>query len=408
MSTESVSSSHQHSERVLSIDVMRGCALIGMVLDHFQLYFGNDQAANTWPYFLMDHALGDWGAACFLMMMGMSQVLSTARRGFPDDSLLLRRAVIRSLYIFGIGLLMLALTWGPSQLWQWDILTLMGFATVVLYGCRSLRSRAILLSAAGLGLAAPILRGTTEFAAYWGGGLRNVPFISEYLPGAYVEPIAKYHVIWQVKPIVLGFLANGYFPLFPWLMFPLIGFVLGRRIVEGKARGDVLHLFVLGASLATAGLATAYAARGAPAAAVIGGFIAPLSFSPDSSSMVLFQTGMVLASYSFLFYFFDVLKIGNAAEGHFGRLLSLTSRFSLSFYFLHYLIIGWTLLAVYLVSGQYRISSLMNDIPALACGLAAIVALEVTLYLWQKTRGRYSLEWVLALLTAKVAPDDRK
>lgn len=48
-------------ERILSIDVMRGFALIGMVLVHFMIFYGNDGAANTWPYFILNHILGDWG-----------------------------------------------------------------------------------------------------------------------------------------------------------------------------------------------------------------------------------------------------------------------------------------------------------------------------------------------------------
>ncbi|TFG91887.1 MAG: DUF1624 domain-containing protein [Syntrophobacterales bacterium] len=62
--------------RVLSIDVLRGFALIGMVLCHFMIYFGDSTAASTWPHFILNHLLGDLGAACFLMMMGMSQALS--------------------------------------------------------------------------------------------------------------------------------------------------------------------------------------------------------------------------------------------------------------------------------------------------------------------------------------------
>ena len=389
--------------RVVSVDIIRGCALVGMVLDHFQLYFGNDAAAGSWPYFLFEHALGDWGAACFLMIMGMSQALSHEKHKVSGPGPLLHRALLRGGYLFVVGLLMLGLTWGPSQLWQWDILTLMGFATVVLALCRFLPSWTILLLGSGLAVGAPLLRTVSCFADYWGGALRGVPLISEFLPGLYVEPVSKYEVVWSVKPIILGFLANGYFPLLPWLLFPLVGFALGRRIAGGKMRGDLPRLALLGAALAAAGLALAFAARMAPAEAVTGGFIAPLSFSPDSSSMVLFQAGMTLFFFSALFFLCDTRQNGRPPQGLLARQIGLTSRFSLSFYVLHYLIIGWTLFAVYLATDRYPISSLMGDVPALLCGLVAVLALETVLWLWQRTGGKYSLEWVLDALTARLA-----
>ncbi|HEY5498029.1 MAG TPA: heparan-alpha-glucosaminide N-acetyltransferase domain-containing protein [Syntrophales bacterium] len=96
-----------------------------------------DAAASTWPYFILSHLLGDWGAPCFLMMMSMSQVLSADKRA--DEPLpLFKRALIRGGYIFLVGILMLALTWGPGKIWKWDILTLMGTMTVILFFCRFL------------------------------------------------------------------------------------------------------------------------------------------------------------------------------------------------------------------------------------------------------------------------------
>ena len=143
--------------RVLSIDVMRGMALMCMALVHFMIYFGDSKAANTWPHFILDHVLGDWGAACFLTMMGMSQVLSAKKR--TDDAVSpLRKALVRGGYLFLVGLAMLALTWGPSQLWQWDILTLMGTMTVVVFFSRALPSGLILALCLLVATATPWLR----------------------------------------------------------------------------------------------------------------------------------------------------------------------------------------------------------------------------------------------------------
>ncbi len=52
--------------------------------------------------------MGDWGAACFLMMMGMSQVLSDEKHEDEANSLLFRRALIRGCYLFVVGIVVLA------------------------------------------------------------------------------------------------------------------------------------------------------------------------------------------------------------------------------------------------------------------------------------------------------------
>ncbi len=123
------------AKRVVSIDVLRGFALMGMVMCHFMIYYGTPVATGNWFYFFVNHVLGDMGAAWFLMLMGMSQVLSADKRQL-SQAVLMKKALIRGTYIFLAGILMLALAWGPKEIWQWDILTLMGVATVVLFVCR--------------------------------------------------------------------------------------------------------------------------------------------------------------------------------------------------------------------------------------------------------------------------------
>jgi hypothetical protein len=63
-----------------------------MVLIHFMIYFGDEAAVHTWPYFVLNHLLGDWNAAGVLMMMGISQVLSAARAPEASSLLLFKKA----------------------------------------------------------------------------------------------------------------------------------------------------------------------------------------------------------------------------------------------------------------------------------------------------------------------------
>ena len=52
---------------------------------------------------------------------------------------------------------------------------------------------------------------------------------------------------------------------------------------------------------------------------------------------------------------YDVRPRAEEKIGFFHRLFNRTSRYSLTFYFLHYQLIGWPLLIVYALTGAYLI-----------------------------------------------------
>jgi len=400
---DSTGTEDKKTKRVRSVDVLRGFALICMVLVHFMIYFGDEAAVDTWLYFVFNHVLADWGASCFLMMMGMSQVLSARKHVGEDNLLIFRRALIRGGFIFLAGILMLALAWGPGKIWEWDILTLMGFSTVMLFFCRFLPSWSILAVIASLAVCTPLLRMGIDFNAVWGGQFVNVPVISRYLPGILLDPANEYEVAWRAKEIVQGFLFTGEFPVFPWFIFPLLGFVLGRRIVDGKMRRDLPFLAIIGSLFIVLGLGWAYAAIGRPQSSIIVDYIAPLSFYPNSFTMTCFQIGMALVVFSALFYGYDVRQPDKRKESFIVRIYNLASRSSLTFYFLHYLLIGWPLALIYLMTGKYYKYALVGAIPALLCGFAAVILLVSLLVIWGKHKNKYSLEWFLNAVTERFA-----
>lgn len=382
---------------------MRGFALMVMVLVHFMVYLGNAASVDTWPYFFLNHGLADWGAACFLMMMGMSQVLSAQNRIEDDNLLIFRRTLIRGSFIFLAGLLMLVLAWGPGKIWQWDILTLMGFATVMLFFCRFLPSWFILLIAVFLAVVTPLLRSGIDFKAVWGGTFVNVPVISRYLPGILVDPAKEYDIIWRARDIIRGFLFTGEFPVLPWFIFPLLGFVLGRRIVSRRMMQDLPLLVIIGGLLVVLGLGGAYAAMGRPQSSIIIDYIAPLSFYPDSFTMICYQLGVALIVFCGLFHWYDVRRPDKQQESFMVSIYNRTSRSSLTFYFLHYLFIGWPLALIYLLTGKYYKYALLGAIPALLAGFAVVIVLVSLLVFWKKHKNRYSLEWFLDALIRRFA-----
>jgi len=386
------------SSRALSIDIIRGFALVCMVIIHFIIYFGDTEAMKTWLYFGFNHILGDWGASCFLMIMGMSQVFSGRRHADLDRSLLLQRSLVRGLFIFTTGLIMLVLSRGPSHICQWDILTLMGFATVVLFFCRNLPSWCILLLAAGIAGITPFLRGLLDIAPAWNANFMSVPVISSFFPNMLFDPARELEMSWTVKGIIQGFLLTGEFPVFPWMLFPLVGFALGRRIVDRKIQND-LHLIVIaGVAFVWLGLGLAYAGSMRPEVSVISDYITPLCFYPDSFSIIFIQLGLSMAFISLIYFLFDIRRNPHRRPGMLAGLFIRTSRSSLTFYFLHYLLIGWPLALIYLISGKYYIYNLLGVWPALFCGLAAVLLLSSLMRQWQKQGGKYTLEWLLEVI----------
>lgn len=394
--------------RVLSIDIFRGFCLAYMVPCHFMVCYGNEAAAGTLVYFVLNDTMGDWGAAAFLMMMGMSQALSAERMANQDNRLLFKRALLRGGYLFVVGLAMQLAAWGPDELWSWDVLTLMGAATVVLYFCRFAPSWVLVVLIALLATASPLLRGMPSMTSeWWAGGFSPTPFISEYLPGMFVNHNVKPDFVWQLGSIVTGFFLSGAFPVFPWLLFSILGLVLGRRIVNGKMKSDIGMLLLVGILLTALGFGGAYAGRFNPSS-VVDGFVCPFSFYPDSFTMIAQQAGMCLIIFAILYYAYDVKKRPESGLGPLARIFRRTSNFSLSFYVLHWLLVGWSLALLYVITGRHLVGDLMTAGPALVCGLAALAALEALLILWEKSGSKYSLEWLLAGITARVVKGYRR
>jgi len=390
-------------KRIVSIDVLRGFSLVIMILCHVMIGYGDADAMESLPYFILDHFIGDFAATWFLLMVGMSQVLSGDRKKGMGELDLMKKAFLRGAYLFGAGLLMAALAFGPAEIWDWDILTLIGSATVVLYFCRFLPSWLILVISAALALMAPWLRGGVDFTAAWGGELVQSPFISGYLPGILFEPVSIYKVTWKVDDILKGYFLSGTFPILPWLAYPLIGFVIGRRIVAKKIRHDLPFLHLIGLILILLGGTISYASLFRPGSSPISDYIAPLSFYPDSITLFYLQTGVALVLFSLLYYYYDVRETAVPRTGLLVTWFKRLSRYSLTVYFLHWLLVCWPLWIIYFVTGRFLAQDFMGALPAFFLGLVALTLFLAWLNAWERRGGKYSLEWGLRKITKDIA-----
>jgi len=135
---------------------------------------------------------------------------------------------------------------------------------------------------------------------------------------------------------------------------------------------------------------------------VIDGYIVPLSFYPDSFSMIIFQLGASVTFIFLLYYFCDIRSTAQQKQGFWGGVFTRTSHSSLSLYFLHYLLIGWTLAIADMVRGGKHIYNLCGAIPAFLSGLAAVTMLYCLFETWQRYGGKFTLEWCLAAITKRL------
>jgi uncharacterized membrane protein len=374
-------------KRLNSLDILRALAIIFMVQVHFVgnlSYWFPAQAALYDLSFLF----GGLAAPSFTLLVGASLWISTNRRranGVPERTIA-ARTVRRALAIFVVGLIFNLIIWGPEELFDWDILTFIGSVLVVVYVAGRLPGWAIAGLCAAILATSPPLRELTGYGSHW---------LSER--GNYTE----YIVPWRADEILLGYTLQGYFPLLPWLVFPLAGYASARHLLgaeEGLRKRRARSLLAVGGALALLGLGAHLAGSGLERP--LGFYLSPSTFYPASTSFVLLTLGLVLAGLAGLWLALDSSEARRAAVSRRGWMVFFGrySRYALTIYVLHHAVHLWPLYVAGLAQGD--VWTYWQDwvTPAGALGLAALflAACYVVLVGWDKLRQTGSLEWLLA------------
>jgi len=203
------------SSRHVSIDVLRATAIVLMVVVHFVENLSGWYAGEAGPFEGVHRVWWlptGFAAPTFTFLSGVSyRIWLVAQQGRGRDrESVAKRTVRRGLFLIGLGFVFNVLVWLPEDVFNWDILTLIGAGLIALEIARRMPDP-VILCAAGIVIAvAPAMRVAAGYPDYWTGGYYDYDF--------------------TLSDVAIGWLVTGYFPVFPWLAFPLAGYALAPRL----------------------------------------------------------------------------------------------------------------------------------------------------------------------------------
>ena len=323
--------------RYPSIDILRTFAIFVMVLVHFSENLSGYKLPFT-----------GFGAPLFAFLSGVSYrlwVTGQQARGISEQDIS-KVSVRRGLFVFGVGFAFNILVWMPEDTFNWDVLTFVGAALLLLNGARRVPLVLSVLAAVMVLLVSPLLREMADYGAYW----ENLYF--------------EYDM--TLSDVLIGFLSTGYFPMFPWIAYSLAGFVTSSILFVEPAepsgtRPSPWPTVLTGAAFSATALLVLLSRPYLPAVlsnTLLGGW----TMYPSTTVYVLGTLGMTLMLIGLAHHGVDF----NPRALRYGGLLSIAktfSRYSLTIYVLHHVVHLWPLWIYGLVTGNDPTEFWMKAMP---------------------------------------------
>lgn len=320
--------------RLVSIDVLRTIAIVLMTLVHFVENLAGSYDIESGPFIGANRYWWmptGFAAPLFTFLSGVSYRLwadAQASRG-RDPEEVSKITVRRGLFLILFGFAFNVLVWMPEDVFNWDILTLIGTAMLALDVARRVPA-GVTVAACGLLVAlAPVLRMVGDYRGFWAAGYYDYDF--------------------TVGDVLTGYLATGYFPVFPWLALPLAGFTAAPLIYESAAgRRSGPTAMAVGAALLAAAAGVMAARPLVPPQLITHDRL--WAMFPPTTAYVLgtIGGGIVLAT-----LLHRQIDRRTAGPGVLLRIAGAMSRHSLTLYILHHVAHVWPLwIAGFVTSGD--------------------------------------------------------
>lgn len=304
--------------RLISIDLLRAWAIFLMVLVHFV-----ENLSGVGKYAWLPAGVA---APLFAMLSGVSLRIwarGLERRGVSEVEIT-KRSARRGLFLIGVGFAFNVLVWMPEDTFNWDVLTFIGISIVTLAFGRRLPEPMLVAGCVGAFIFSPVLRYSANYASYWQLG--------------YFDPDMT------LSDVVLGATVTGYFPLLPWIIYPIVGYLAEPLVYqrEGDASNAPRGVAAKwGVGLLVVSAATLAVGPWIPEHLQPAGFQRWTMF-PPSIAYVAGSVGFSLLAIDLSHRWIDV---GGrlAPEGHVATIARTFSVHSLSMYVLHHVAHLWPL-----------------------------------------------------------------
>ena len=317
----------KQNNRLLSIDLARGLAVLFMIAVHTLEVFANQEVKNSVFGQIIAFLGGPPAAPVFMTLMGFSFIYSSKSelnpkllRGFKIFLSGYVLNVLRGVIPFSLAsyLNMDVVKTFPIEkfneytiLTTVDILQFAGIALMIMSIIQALNINKylILVSAFLISMISPFL---------WGIKI-DLPIIDQVL-----------ELFWGDQPIEFSFIANKIaFPVFPWLTFPLLGMFLGETV---KNSTDTNRIFIY---FGLAGIVFV----------LIGGAISYNNFNYHFNDYYHSRQGAMLFMCGFVmgWLYLTKLVIDNIPTNSFFDLLFQWSKGVTNIYFIQWIIILWSI-----------------------------------------------------------------
>lgn len=215
--------------RLYSLDALRGVAVVLMVQQHLGAWMWNQPwndiraLISNHPFMIGLNGLGGLAAPLFIVLAGIGASFLTVSKEKPD-----RVLFGRGLAVMALGYLLNLAVPGWFTIGSWYVLHLIGFSFVTTPLLRRMQTPWLLVVIAA-GIASAVVVQTVLQTPYF---IRNARMGDLTMPGGHLRLA----------------IAEGHFPVFPWLSVFTAGMVAGRALLSGRPRNVVLLALGLGAT----------------------------------------------------------------------------------------------------------------------------------------------------------------
>jgi uncharacterized membrane protein len=371
--------------RYLSLDVLRAVAILLMIQVHAVDNF-SDRIRHPLYLYNISEFFGYMPAPLFTLLSGLSFSLwlGAQKRLGRSTGEIVKYSVRRGLFLFVLGFVVNIFIFLPDSTFDWDILALIGAAAIVLTWVRNWHPGVLVAICVVILIVSPPLRDLVHYQSYWvSGDFDYEDNMSEVLP---------------------GFFLNGFFPLLPWLVYPLIGFVLGQIFYPGEKEATLpLILPLLGVLIFAIGLLGAVAEPYVPdwlARYYATGW--PHNFYPATAVFILGSLGGIFVC---LWITNRAIDLNRNVTGS-GPILTFFRRYSyfaLTAYCVHLAVLVWPMYAVALWQGKsktdYYLGRFVSLPTALVLSLVLIIVLYLVLIVLDRHK-KYSLEYFMRWISS--------